>query len=95
MGTREATGPRLWRVNIAPHPLREVHVATSIPQPPTHIIQDDDPVLSRPTPADPPQPVTLATSSRPTTHSHAYNLPSVPALITYLHAAAGYPVKLT
>jgi hypothetical protein len=56
-----------------------------------------------PTPVPPvEQPPTLATHSpatrqqtKPTTHARAYDLPSVPQLIAYLHATAGYPVKST
>ena len=119
-GTREPTGPRLWRVSIAPSPAPEVHVAT--PGPPslahikpsnymrdsthphiipsdgmrdsTHIIPSDDMRASTHPPGNPrPAPLPLATSTRTTAHSRAYDLPSVPALIAYLHAAAGYPVK--
>ena len=34
-------------------------------------------------------------ANRRTLHARAYDLPSIPALITYLHATAGYPVKGT
>ena len=36
-----------------------------------------------------------ATTSRVISHARAYDLPNTPALIAYLHATAGYPVKST
>ena len=51
----------------------------------------DKPQLPIPTPNKP----ATTTITRTTTHARAYDLPSVPALIAYLHAAAGFPVKST
>jgi hypothetical protein len=36
-----------------------------------------------------------AKANRLTAHAHAYDLPSIPALIAYLHGTAGFPVKST
>ena len=63
--------------------------------------------LTSPTQANPnnPQPARPAVTHAPDStqssaykllvHTRAYDLPSVPALIAYLHATAGYPVKST
>ena len=48
--------------------------------------------------AEPPTNMPTATQQQPTrttAHARAYDLPSVPHLIAYLHATAGYPVKST
>jgi hypothetical protein len=115
-GTREPTSAWLWRVNIAPPPHPQVHLATTLPKPHVHIIPDiPEPPQQSPTPRPPtaqqqqitlwpsqvpiipdhPNPSPSPKPTRTTTHSRAYDLPSVPALIAYLHATAGYPVKST
>ena len=111
-GAREPTGPRLWRINIAPSTSPEVHLATPGPHLHAHIIPDNDPepiehpqeqplekgILPQ-TPilhhSPPPRPSPPPSAKRTTAHSRAYDLPSVPALIAYLHATAGFPVKST
>ncbi len=55
-------------------------------------IPDAQPKLMPPVPQQPPSPRRKHTTMY---HARAYDLPSVPALIAYLHAAAGYPVKTT
>ena len=58
------------------------------------LVSDDEPTpeLQPTVPQLPPNPQQKHTTMY---HAWAYDLPSVPALIAYLHAAAGYPVKTT
>jgi hypothetical protein len=109
-GHRETGGPRLWRVNIGPNKPTQQH-DTHFPMPhliPDDMDaprkQQPVPIPNKPTTAH--QPVQSHTShpilearktaiTRTTPQARAYDLPSVPALIAYLHAAAGYPVKST
>ena len=80
-GTRDTAGARLWRVNIAPPPTKE----------PT------------PTPTTPPittlrlgvPPDTTKTPNITMKQIRLLDLPNTPALIAYLHATAGFPVKQT
>ena len=71
--------------------------APSPPHGPT-LVPDDEPIpdstpeIAPPVPQLPPPSQTKQTTMY---HARAYDLPSVPALIAYLHAAAGYPVKAT
>ncbi len=82
-------------------------VAPLPPQGPT-LVPDDEPIpdplpddehIPDPLPEIAPPGPQLPPCSQPkhTTmyHARAYDLPNVPALIAYLHAAAGYPVKAT
>jgi hypothetical protein len=125
-GAREPTAPRLWRINIAPPPSPEVHLATPGPHSHAHIIPGDDPEpvrqpleqpLEAPEPVEhpqeqplekdilpqtpifhhspPPRPSHPPSAKRTMAHSRAYDLPSVPALIAYLHATTGFLVKST
>jgi hypothetical protein len=88
-----------------PNPLEQplgmvgmVGTGRTVPQHPSHLHQHSPspplqvPILHK---GPPPWPFPPATSTRTTAQSHAYDLPSVPALIAYLHATAGYPVKST
>ena len=91
-GHREQTGARLWRVNISPPPPPAVNTDHVHDLRPPTTVQDN----CQPTPTPQHQPRTPPSrTTRTTMHSRAYDLPSVPALISYLHACAGYPVKAT
>jgi hypothetical protein len=78
-GAQEPTGRRLWRVDIAGPP------AQHEPAPPTPVPSPTT------TPAPEPKPPCTATKL----HVQTLDLPNTPALIAYLHATAGYPVKQT
>ena len=96
-GTREPTGARLWRVNITPPTIAPTKAPAAHQAPP--LISNDlglPPPPTGPTLPVPPTATTCPVATRATTmHVRAYDLPSIPALITYLHASAGYPVKST
>ena len=70
---------------------------------PPHIIPDDMPdTTTTAVPTRLPTPnseltttQTTATEQKTMSYARAYDLPSVPALIAFLHATAGYPVKQT
>jgi hypothetical protein len=90
-GNMGSYGARLGRVNIMPP-------AIPLPSLPP------DPILPNPAPA--PQLVPVQQLPLPTTiaqikancltaHARAYDLPSIPALIAYLHTIAGVPVQST
>lgn len=76
LGTRDPTGPRLWKIDITP-------------QPSPHALLTAQP---SPSPSTTPP---LRTAHRATPHVRAYDLPNTPALIAYLHSAAGYLVRST
>ena len=80
LGTRNPTSPRLWKIDITPQPSPHV-LLTAHDQP-------------RPSPMPSTMPP-MHTAHRATPHVRAYDLPNTPALIAYLHAAAGYPVRST
>ena len=109
-GKRKAAGSRLWRVDIAPptpdqHPTTLVDIAPPTPaQQPTTLVgitlptPDQQPTTSQqPTPPVPARATRQQNTNvgQTTAHAHAYDLPNTPALIVYLHATAGYPVKST
>ena len=79
-GKHEAAGARLWRVDIAPPTADQQPTTWQQPTPPV-------PALTN-------RPQTTNVGQT-TSHAHAYDLPNTPALIAYLHATAGYPVKST
>ena len=87
-GTREPHGAHLWRVDITPQ---------TPPTPPTELISTAPNTTG--TAATPPvwPALTVVPSHANTTNTHvrAYDLPNVPALVAYLHATAGFPVKST
>ena len=101
LGSRAPHGPRLWTIDISPHLARALH-ATSTGLPPSSapalILPDADDVPG-PSPAPPPLVAPLHTLASPVPsslpHIRAYDLPNTPALVVYLHATAGYPVKST
>jgi|APFre7841882793_1041355.scaffolds.fasta_scaffold02758_3 hypothetical protein len=76
-GKQEPTGACLWRVNIASPLPNPAPAPTPLPVLPP---------TQAPTPAQ-------TKANRLKAHTRAYDLPSVPALIAYLHGTAGYPVK--
>lgn len=79
LGAGKLSGPCLWQVNIAQA------------QPTPHLIPPDKVPPSIPTlPLWPPMP-TIPPCTSPTVT--AYDLLNTSALIAYLHANAGYPVK--
>ena len=85
-GVREPSGARLWRVDISPTTTTPAANDTSSPNSAT--------VPSRPGPHCNPQQTQRSTApARSFAHTRAYDLPNTPALIAYLHAMAGYPVK--
>ena len=88
-GDRERDGARLWRVNIAPADTTTAPAPSPAPTivPPAH--------NPTPTPTTVP-PNTEIVRPRTATKQYRYlDLPNTPALIAYLHAVAGYPVKTT
>ena len=102
-GIREQTGAQLWCVNITPPHLPVQNNPPPMPQPAQALPTMPQPLTIAPAPSTalpllptvPAPPTTPMASPQSTAHARAYNLPSVPALITYLHAAAGFPVKST
>ena len=99
-GARDPDGARLWRINITATDLAATATPTRAPPPP-HLIPPDDIDTHANTHRIPPLPgfpsntVRMSPTPPTTRHARAYDLPSVPHLIAYLHAAAGYPVKST
>ena len=83
---RDTTGPRLWRAAL-PHLAHHACGVVTQPTPGPRLGAHN----AVPTMVPPPSP--LASNLR--THCQSYDLPSSRALITYLHATAGYPVKST
>ena len=83
LGTCVPTGPRLWKIDITPQPLPHALLTTTTPE-----------VRPSPSPAPSITP-TVHAAHRATPHVRAYDLPNTPALIAYLHTAAGYPVRST
>lgn len=66
-----------------PHPQPIHHPTQTVDEPPPHPQPIRHPTL------------TVAPPQRSRAHVRAYDLPNTPALIAYLHATAGYPVKST
>jgi hypothetical protein len=87
-GKREPHGARLWRVDITPQ---------TPPAPPTEPISTaTNSLMTAATPPVLPAPTVVPSHANTTnTHVRAYDLPNVPALVAYLHATAGFPVKST
>ena len=92
-GEREPQGARLWRVNIAP----PSPTPTLAPRSPAPTLARPAPEAHQPVPTPTPNPVRQTKPQCVTTRAQVrtLDLPSTPALIAYLHAAAGYPVKST
>ena len=101
-GRREQAGARLWRVDIKPrqdptphHEEPTTAPATTIPIAATPVVTVNSPLASIPIAATP------EITSTPAVQPHTYatiqarmlDLPGTPALIAYMHATAGYPVK--
>eukprot|EP00804_Cyclotella_cryptica_P018738 CCRYP_007224-RA/>CCRYP_007224-RA protein AED:0.34 eAED:0.32 QI:0/0/0/1/0/0/2/0/496 len=98
-GTRDMHAPRLWQINLAPpqHSLA-LHIARARPTrasttraqpPPTHLKKTPMENLHPLHNTDP------TTTHRVHTHLRTHDLPTTRALVAFLHATAGYPVKST
>eukprot|EP00804_Cyclotella_cryptica_P017260 CCRYP_016818-RA/>CCRYP_016818-RA protein AED:0.44 eAED:0.63 QI:0/0/0/1/0/0/2/0/198 len=98
-GTRDTNAPRLWKINLRPpqDPIA-LHVARphttldptpGTQPPPTHHKKAPANNLSPTHTARPPA------CPRVHTHLRTHNLPTTRALVAFLHATAGYPVKST
>eukprot|EP00804_Cyclotella_cryptica_P008325 CCRYP_020273-RA/>CCRYP_020273-RA protein AED:0.34 eAED:0.34 QI:0/-1/0/1/-1/1/1/0/521 len=98
-GTHDTNAPRLWKINLRPpqDPIA-LHVARPcITLDPTHGTRPPAKHLKT-TPADKVSPTHTAkppACSRVHTHLRTHNLPTTRALVAFLHATAGYPVKST
>ena len=79
-GKREAAGARLWRVDIAPPTTNQLPATLPQTTPPAPALTNSQQTTN---------------VGQVTAHARAYDLPNTPALIAYLHATAGYPVKST
>ena len=89
-GTREPTGPRLWRVDITAtaNPPQTLESVTPPTTPDTLRLETLATTITPPTTPKPPCTATKL-------HVQTLDLPNTPALVAYLHATAGYPVKQT
>ena len=108
-GKREQHGARLWRVDIAPTLANVIEPddnrTNDILPIPTQQLQSTPPVNStREQPASTQMELTKqSTTTKQLPQSsvtanrmaRTYDLPNTPALVAYLHATAGYPVKAT
>eukprot|EP00804_Cyclotella_cryptica_P014697 CCRYP_012699-RA/>CCRYP_012699-RA protein AED:0.53 eAED:0.32 QI:0/0/0/0.66/0/0/3/0/421 len=95
--TQDMHVPRLWQINLAPpqHSLA-LHIArvhptwaptTRAQPPPTHNKKAPTETMHPLHNTDPP------TTHRVHTHLRTHDLPTMRALVAFLHATAGYPVK--
>eukprot|EP00804_Cyclotella_cryptica_P029534 CCRYP_011302-RA/>CCRYP_011302-RA protein AED:0.33 eAED:0.33 QI:0/0/0/0.5/0/0/2/0/451 len=98
-GTHDTNAPRLWKINLRPpQDPSALHVARprttfdptpGTQPPPTHHKKAPANNLSPTHTARPPA------CPRVHTHLRTHNLPTMRALVAFLHATAGYPVKST
>eukprot|EP00804_Cyclotella_cryptica_P028768 CCRYP_018720-RA/>CCRYP_018720-RA protein AED:0.37 eAED:0.37 QI:0/0/0/1/0/0.25/4/0/1148 len=90
-GARDTNAPRLWKLNLRPH---QDAIALHVARPratlaPTQHKETHVDKLAPTHTAKPP------TCPRVHTHLRTHDLPTTRALVAFLHATAGYPVKST